>query len=75
MVLVVYIQDLRYKVKLDVPSEHIVRQISAAYSISNEAALTAVINRGMDSIGKQIKDHAAEVTRKREAEKPDWGGD
>ena len=65
----------KYTVKLDVPDESVIRAIATGYSISREVALVAVINRGMDSISKQLRDIADKKTAKRLADNPDYGGD
>jgi len=44
-----------YMVTLDKPETHILRAIAGAYSFTDVTALKAVINRGMDSIGKQVQ--------------------
>lgn len=43
-----------YIVKLDKPEVQILRVIAGAYSFTDVTALKAVINRGLDSIGKQV---------------------
>lgn len=45
----------QYMVKMDVPELHVIRKIAVAYSMREKTALVAVINRGMDSISKQLQ--------------------
>lgn len=57
MIQVEFRMEGKWVVKMDVPEQHAIKQISEAYRIPNEAAVVAVINRGMDSIGRQLKDN------------------
>ncbi len=43
-----------FDVKMGTPEMHIVRKIAAAYSFNDATALTAIINRGMDSLSKHV---------------------
>lgn len=55
MITVTWIAGTGHIVNMDFPELHVIRQVSAAFGISQEDAMVAVINRGMDSIAKQIQ--------------------
>jgi len=65
-----------FMVSMDTPERCVVRKIASAYSISNHAAMTAIINRGMDSIGKQVAKAAdPRVPDSEPGQANDYGGD
>lgn len=75
MITVKPIADRGYNVYMDIPERHVVAAIAVAFSISQPDAMVAIINRGMDSIAKQLKAEAAKATEKRLADGADYGGD
>lgn len=58
MIQVEFRQEGSYRVQMDTPERNVLRAIAFSFSISQEDAVVAILNRGMDSIGKQIKDTA-----------------
>ena len=64
MIQVKYHPDGSYIVRMDNPEAVVVAKIGLTFSISKEAAVAAIVNRGMDSIGKQIERADAGITLK-----------
>ncbi len=65
MIRVEYHSDGTYILRLDTPEAVVVSKIAIAYSIPKEAAVAAIINRGMDSISKHMIDIADKATKER----------
>lgn len=63
-----------FTVDLDVADRVVLSEIAVGFSISATDTLTAVINRGMDSLIQQLSREATRVTEKREAEREQFGG-
>ena len=53
-----------YKLRFDKLEAAVVSKIAIAYSIPKNAAIVAIVNRGMDNIGKQIERADAGTTLK-----------
>jgi len=65
MIKVIEHSDGAYVMEIDTPERIAIAAIAVGYSIPKEDAIAAIMNRGMDSIGKQLKDEAAKVELKR----------
>lgn len=44
-----------FRLVLGIPERHLIHRIATAYSFNDTTALTAVMNRGIDSISKQVQ--------------------
>jgi len=75
MIMVKQIKNWPILVTMDKPEQKVLNKIAAAYSISANDALVAIINRGMDSIGNQLRAEANKVTNARNVDANDYGGD
>lgn len=75
MITVTKISVDQYCVKMGIPERHIVLQISAAFSISGADAVVAIVNRGMDSISKQVAKTEANKDFGKLTPDADHGGD
>lgn len=64
-----------YVLKLDNPERVIISEIAKGYSISKTDAIAAIINRGMDSIGRQVKQVDTGKTLKQLWQEKAKGGD
>jgi hypothetical protein len=65
----------KYTVKMNEAERHLVDEIAKAYCIPRIAAITAIVNRGLDSIGKQIKKNEANRKFGKLTPDADHGGD
>jgi hypothetical protein len=60
---------------MDIPEKLIVSKIAIAYSIPRKDAIVAILNRGMDSIAKQIEKNDANKKVGPLSDDSDYGGD
>lgn len=70
-----YHADGTYIVRMDVPDQHAVKKISVGFGIPMEATIVALINRGLDSLSMHLQREADKVTKKRQSDNSDYGGD
>ena len=52
-----YISRYTYRVKMDRVEHNVIHKLAIAYGITFNAMLVGCINKGIDVIGKQIKDN------------------
>jgi len=74
MITIQFVEDGVYTIKFDVAEYNKLCKVAIAFSIPVEDAIVAVLNRGMDSIHKQLATEAMRRTRMRELEDNLGGG-
>jgi len=70
-----YHADGCYIIRMELADRHKIAEIAVGFSIPKEAAMVAVVNRGLDSIGIQLKKEAANKRFSRLRQDADYGGD
>jgi len=75
MLTAVFHSDGTYSIKMDLADRHKIAEIAVGFSIPKEAAMAAVVNRGLDSIVLQLKKEAANKSYGKLSRDADYGGD
>lgn len=75
MITVIKISTDQYCVKMGIPDLHIILQVASGFCISEDDAVVSIINRGMDSITRQLKAEVDSKTLKRKSRESEYGGD
>ncbi len=64
----------KYGLRLAVVEQIAIRRLAAAYSLTDDAMITACFNKGVDVIGKQVRDNEARVKGKSDEHQQGDGG-